>query len=78
MPITWTGKCPCGHPITSTEAQKYNGRCFQCYLDDQETCDVCGKRLDKLRGEDIYIEERNMVLCGGCWEEVNHDQPRED
>lgn len=35
-------------------------------MDDMEICDRCGKDLDKLKGEDIYLEKKSMVVCTDC------------
>lgn len=32
-----------------------------------ETCDDCGKQLDMMKNEDIYLEPLNKVVCGDCW-----------
>lgn len=34
-----------------------------------ESCDKCERQLDQLKGEDIYLEKIDMVLCTDC-----HDQ----
>lgn len=32
-----------------------------------EHCDICGKQLDQLAGEDFYDEKRRMVTCAAHW-----------
>lgn len=32
-----------------------------------ERCDICGKRLDRLKNEDFYDEARGMVTCAAHW-----------
>lgn len=38
--------------------------------DDIEYCDKCGARLDKLKGEDIFIEDSSEVFCSKCYREL--------
>jgi len=35
-------------------------------MEDTEICDRCGKQLNKLKGEDIYLEKINSVVCTEC------------
>ena len=34
--------------------------------DNIERCDRCGKLLNKLENEDIYLEKISSVVCGDC------------